>query len=138
MDTLTKRKRSWNMSLIRSKNTSPEKIVRSTLHKMGYRFRLHPKDLPGKPDIIIPKYKILIFVNGCFWHQHKGCKRAFIPKSNRTFWVKKFKKNTERDKLNKLEMLKSRWKVITIWECQTIQKDKLFDDLGEKLIENSF
>ncbi|MBU1162905.1 MAG: DNA mismatch endonuclease Vsr, partial [Proteobacteria bacterium] len=86
MDIISKEKRSWNMSRIRGKDTKPEIIVRSMLHRMGYRFRLHRKDLPGKPDIVLPKYKTVIFVHGCFWHRHKGCKYAYTPKSRVKFW----------------------------------------------------
>ena len=85
MDHLTRKKRSWNMSRIRSSNTKPELIVRKLLHLLGYRFRLHKKDLPGKPDIVLKKYKTVIFVHGCFWHQHKGCNRSNIPKSNKYY-----------------------------------------------------
>ena len=95
VDNLTQEKRSWNMSRIKDKNTKPELVVRSILHRMGYRFRLHRKDLPGKPDIVLPKYKTVIFVHGCFWHRHKGCKYAYQPKSRVDFWQKKFKGNID-------------------------------------------
>ena len=90
--------RSRNMSAIKSKNTKPEIKVRKALHSMGYRFRLHKKDLPGSPDIVLPKYKTVIFVHGCFWHRHQNCKYASNPKTRREFWEKKFKENIERDK----------------------------------------
>jgi DNA mismatch endonuclease, patch repair protein len=99
-DNLSKEKRSWNMSQIRSKDTKPEIIVRSMLHRMGYRFRLHRKDLPGKPDIVLPKYKTVIFVHGCFWHRHKGCKRCTTPSANQTYWLPKLHRNADRDKQN--------------------------------------
>lgn len=108
-DHLTKEKRSWNMSRIRSKNTKPEIIVRSLLHRAGYRFRLHRKDLPGKPDIVLPKYKTVIFVHGCFWHRHKGCKRSNIPKSNKEYWIPKIQKNTKRDKIHYKSLIKDGW-----------------------------
>ena len=117
-DYLTKEQRSWNMSRIRSKDTKPELVVRSLLHRMGYRFRLHRKDLPGKPDIVLPKYKTVIFVHGCFWHGHKVCKRGNMPKSNRDYWVQKIQKNIDRDKKHRKELKKMGWKVLTIWECQ--------------------
>ena len=113
------------MSRIKSGNTKPEMIVRSLLHRMGYRFRLHRKDLPGKPDIVLPKYKTLIFVHGCFWHMHKGCKRSNIPKTNKEYWGPKLKRNKENDEKNKKKLLKCGWKVITVWECKVKDLDKL-------------
>jgi DNA mismatch endonuclease (patch repair protein) len=125
MDSLSKEHRSWNMSQIRSKDTSPEKIVRSMLHDMGYRFRLHRKDLPGKPDIVLPKYKTVIEVRGCFWHRHKGCKEATMPKSNQDFWLEKFSKNVKRDRKNERKLKALGWKVIVIWECEIKDEEKL-------------
>ena len=116
-DVFSKKKRSEVMSLIRSKNTKPELYVRSFLHKKGYRFRLHQKNLPGKPDIVLKKHKVVINVNGCFWHQH-NCGKSTIPKSNRKFWLNKFKNNTKRDRLNTLKLRKLGWKVYKIWECK--------------------
>ena len=118
MDKITPERRSWNMSRIKSKDTAPEKRVRSALHRAGFRFRLHVKDLPGKPDIVLPKYKTVIFVHGCFWHQHKGCSNATIPSTNQAFWQEKFKRNVERDKREQAELKKLGWKVIIIWECK--------------------
>lgn len=118
VDHLTKEKRSWNMSRIRSKDTKPEMIVRSLLHRMGYRFRLHRKDLPGKPDIVLPKYKTVIFVHGCFWHRHKKCNSAKLPSSNKSYWIPKLNRNIERDKKNKDELRELGWKIIIIWECE--------------------
>ena len=100
VDHLSLEKRSWNMSRIRSKNTKPELIVRKVLHNLGIRYRLHTSDLPGKPDLSNKKKKFTVFVNGCFWHQHRGCKRANIPKSNRDYWIPKLKKNVNRFKEN--------------------------------------
>ena len=91
MDTLSPERRSWNMSRIRSRDTKPEVVVRSLLHGMGYRFRLHRRDLPGRPDIVLPKYKIAVFVNGCFWHRHEGCRYAYSPKTRTDFWRAKFR-----------------------------------------------
>ncbi len=125
VDHLTKEERSWNMSRIRSKNTKPEIIVRSLLHRMGYRFRLHRKDLPGKPDIVLPKYKIVIFVHGCFWHGHNVCKRSNIPKSNKDYWTHKIARNITRDKENNTKLKKAGWKILKIWECQTKDLNKL-------------
>lgn len=124
-DIISKEKRSWNMSRIKGKDTKPELIVRTLLHRMGYRFRLHRKDLPGKPDIVLPKYRTVIFVHGCFWHRHKGCKFAYIPKSRVEFWQKKFKENVQRDKKKQAELKKAGWKVIIIWECQVNNKGLL-------------
>jgi DNA mismatch endonuclease (patch repair protein) len=118
MDRLTPEQRSRLMSRIRGKNTKPEMIVRSWLHKHGYRFRLHRKDLPGKPDIVLPKYKTVIFVHGCFWHRHEGCKRATIPKSNAKYWQEKFLRNQERDNIALAELYKREWNCLVLWECQ--------------------
>lgn len=122
VDHLSEERRSWNMSRIRSKNTKPELIVRSLLHRMGFRFRVNRGDLPGKPDIVLPKYKTIIFVHGCFWHRHKGCKGATTPSTRRKFWLKKFQGNVERDKRNQRELRKAGWKVIVLWECR-VQHD---------------
>lgn len=106
------------MSRIRGKDTKPEKIVRSMLHEMGYRFRLHRRDLPGNPDIVLPKYKKVIFVHGCFWHGHKGCPRSKRPTSNKKFWSEKLRKNIERDKQNQKKLKELGWDYFTIWQCQ--------------------
>ena len=127
-DTISPERRSWNMSRIRSKNTKPEMIVRSTLHKMGYRFRLHRKDLPGTPDIVLPKYKAVIFVHGCFWHRHQGCKNCYTPKSRTDFWKRKFQDTIVRDRRNTDELELLGWRDLVIWECETKQ-----DDIGEIL-----
>ena len=117
-DLLTQEKRSWNMSRIRGKDTKPELIFRSLLHKKGFRFRLHDKNLPGKPDIILPRYKTVIFVNGCFWHRHSGCKYAYNPKSRQQFWQEKVARTVSRDK-EKTECLREHgWHVLTVWECE--------------------
>ena len=110
--------RSRNMSAIKSKNTKPEIKVRKVLHSMGYRFRLHRKDLPGSPDIVLPKYKTVIFVHGCFWHRHENCKYATTPKTRKEFWEKKFRENINRDNLNQANLSLKGWKIIIIWECQ--------------------
>ena len=117
--------RSRNMSAIKSKNTKPEIKVRKVLHSMGYRFRLHRKDLPGSPDIVLPKYKTVIFVHGCFWHRHKNCKYASTPKTRQEFWEAKFRENINRDKLNQENLSSKGWKIIIVWECEI--KDKDFD-----------
>ena len=117
--------RSRNMSAIKSKNTKPEIKVRKVLHSMGYRFRLYSKDLPGSPDIVLPKYKTVIFVHGCFWHRHKNCKYASTPKTRQEFWEAKFRENINRDKLNQENLSSKGWKILIVWECET--KDKDFD-----------
>lgn len=122
MDSLTKEHRSWNMSRIRSTNTKPEMIVRSFLHQNGFRFRLHVKALPGHPDIVLPKYKTVIEVRGCFWHRHPGCKYATTPSSNTEFWQAKFKQNIKRDKRHAGELNALGWQVIVVWECETNKK----------------
>lgn len=113
------------MGLIRSANTKPELIVRKLLHSLGFRFRLHKKDLPGKPDIVLKKHKTVIFVHGCFWHQHKGCKRSNMPKSNKNYWKPKLEKNIHRDKLHKRDLAKLGWKTVIVWECEVKIPDKL-------------
>ena len=111
-------KRSRNMSAIRSKNTKPEIAVRKLLHALGYRFRLHKKNLPGSPDIVLPKYKTVIFVHGCFWHRHENCKYASTPKTRKEFWENKFSANKKRDQKILKEIKNLGWKSIIIWECQ--------------------
>ena len=135
MDSLSRGHRSWNMSRIKSRDTSPELKVRSILHSSGYRFRLHRKDLPGKPDIVLPKYRTVIFVHGCFWHRHLDCKYAYTPKSNIEFWEKKFTANLERDWRNTEFLEQDGWTVKVVWECQTKNEVKLADlvrDIFEK------
>lgn len=123
MDTLVKEERSRLMSRIGAKNTKPEILLRKYLHAKGVRFRLHRTDLPGRPDVVLPKYRAAIFVHGCFWHQHPGCKKARVPKSNVDFWEAKFARNAERDarKIRDLEALG--WRVFVIWECEIESAD---------------
>jgi DNA mismatch endonuclease (patch repair protein) len=122
------------MSRIKSANTKPEIVVRSLLHRMGYRFRLHRKDLPGKPDIVLPKYKLVIFVHGCFWHQHKNCTRANVPKTNSNYWIPKLQKNVKRDKDHRKTLRKMHWNVIVVWECMVKDLDLLAKKLRKKLV----
>lgn len=117
-DTHSKETRSYNMSRIRSTNTTPEIWVRKFIHKHGLRFRLHVKTLPGKPDIVLPKFKTVIFVHGCFWHGHKDCKYFVLPKSNRDYWLPKIERNIRRDLENEEELKAGGWRIITIWECE--------------------
>lgn len=135
-DRLTKSHRSWNMSRIRDRDTKPEKIVRSLLHRMGYRFRLHRRDLPGSPDIVLPRYHLVVFVHGCFWHRHEGCKYAYVPKSRPEFWKTKFEQNVERDRRVRRELEAEGWRVETVWECETNMPDHLSARL-ESLLDSS-
>ena len=124
-DNLTSEKRSWNMSRIKGKDTSIEIKVRKYLFSQGFRFRKNVKTLPGKPDIVLPKYHTVIFVHGCFWHRHPGCKDATTPKTRTDFWLKKFEQNVRNDFLNKEALVNKGWRVLTIWECEiTKQFDK--------------
>lgn len=123
MDIFNKEKRSSIMSSIKSVNTTPEVIVRRILHRNGYRFRLHRNDLPGRPDIVLPKYNKIIFVNGCFWHGHENCKRSKLPDTNKDFWSSKISKNIERDKRNILKLQEMGWDCLIIWDCQIKKKD---------------
>src|ERR1700722_17619741 len=119
MDRLTSAKRSALMARIKGKDTKPEKLVRSAVHALGLRFRLHKKDLKGSPDLVFPKYKTAVFVHGCFWHQHSGCRRATLPTSRREFWEKKLSRNVERDAEAVMQLSATGWRVLTIWECET-------------------
>ena len=121
------------MSGVRSKNTKPELIVRSAVHRMGYRFRLHRKDLPGKPDIVLPKHKKVILVHGCFWHGHKGCPGSKRPSSNIEFWNDKLEGNIIRDAENIRKLEELGWKPLVIWECETKKPDILYSILNEFL-----
>lgn len=118
MDQISPEHRSWNMSRIKGKNTKPELLVRSWLHRNGFRFRLHVKELPGTPDIVLPRYKTVIEVRGCYWHRHPGCKFAYMPKSNPDFWNAKFAENVKRDTLTDNALKELGWRVIIIWECE--------------------
>ena len=126
-DKLTPEKRSRNMSHIKSRDTSPELIVRKLIHRLGYRFRLHRKDLPGKPDLVFLSKKKVIFVHGCFWHQHpdKKCLDSRLPKSNKDYWAPKLQRNKDRDKQAKKNLTRLKWKYIVIWECETTKSETL-------------
>ena len=118
VDHISEERRSWNMSRIRSKNTKPEITVRKMLHQRGIRYRLHAKDLPGIPDLSNKSKKFAVFVNGCFWHQHEGCKRANIPKSNKDYWIPKLDKNVEKQRKNLALLNKMGFKTYVVWECE--------------------
>ena len=120
-DTFSQENRSWNMSRIRSKDTAAEVKVRKYLFSQGFRYRKNDAKLPGKPDIVLPKYKTVIFVHGCFWHRHEGCKRATTPKSRQEYWLPKFKKNIENDRNHAEELEAAGWKVVVIWECEILK-----------------
>lgn len=117
-DTLTRERRSWNMSRIRARNTGPEMQLRSLLHRAGFRFRLHAKQLPGRPDVVLPRYRSAIFVHGCFWHRHPGCRNATTPSTRREFWQEKFNGNVSRDARNRVALEVAGWTVLTVWECE--------------------
>lgn len=117
-DSLTPAQRSILMSRIRGKDTGPERAVRSLLHRMGYRFRLHGRDLPGSPDIVLPRLRTVVFVHGCFWHRHAGCRHASTPRTRARFWRLKFERNVERDGENRAALRRLGWRVVTVWECQ--------------------
>ena len=125
MDNATPAKRSRNMAAIRCKDTKPELVIRSRLHSLGLRFRLHCKDLPGRPDIILPKYKTVILVNGCFWHQHIGCKLSHWPKSREEYWKPKLNRTVTRDQENEVKLKNLGWNVIVVWECEIKDKVRL-------------
>jgi DNA mismatch endonuclease, patch repair protein len=124
VDVHTASVRSYNMSRIKSKNTKPETIVRKKLHAAGYRFRLHVKDLPGKPDIVLAKYETVVFVHGCFWHGHAGCKYFVVPGTNTEWWLQKINRNKELDSSHAKKLKKLGWKVLNVYECE-LKKNKL-------------
>ncbi len=128
-DRFTSEERSRIMSRIKGRDTKPERIVRSLLHAMGYRFRLHRKDLPGKPDIVLSKHRKVIFVHGCFWHSHGGCRRAARPQANAEFWNKKLDSNIKRDKNTQAELKKLGWDFLVIWQCEMKDVGKLQENL---------
>lgn len=125
MDTLTPRQRSARMALVKGKNTKPELLVRRLVHRLGYRYRLHRRDLPGTPDLVFAGRGKVIFVHGCFWHRHEGCALARLPKSRRGFWVPKLTANAERDARNSRALRRLGWRVLTVWECQARDTPRL-------------
>ncbi len=132
VDTFTPEQRSYCMSRVRGADTSPEVLVRSLLHRLGFRFRLHRRDLPGRPDIVLPKYRAAIFVHGCFWHGHKNCRRSARPTSHTSFWTRKLDKNLERDRHAQSALRSLGWHVLVVWECQ-LRSPRLCDRLSRFL-----
>lgn len=142
-DHLSIKERSLNMSKIKSKDTKPEVILRKYLYAQGFRYRINVKNLLGTPDIVMKKYKLVIFVNGCFWHGHENCSRFRYPKSNIEYWIPKIEKNIQRDRLIKETLISQDWSAITIWECMLKKKnrDNTFNDLSQmisKIILNQY
>jgi DNA mismatch endonuclease (patch repair protein) len=131
-DVHDKATRSYNMSRIKGKNTKPEMLVRKFLFSKGFRFRLHSIHLRGKPDIVLPKYKVAIFVNGCFWHGHAGCKNFVVPKTRSEYWIDKIMINISNDNKNIISLTQIGWKVITIWECE-LNKPETFEYLQKQI-----
>lgn len=125
--------RSMLMSRVRGKDTTPERAVRRAAHSLGYRFRLHRRDLPGTPDLTFPRLRKVIFVHGCFWHRHEGCRRTTTPKTRRGYWQDKFDRNVSRDRQNVAALRKSRWDVLVLWECETVDRAALLERLVEFL-----
>lgn len=133
MDVLTPEQRRRTMAAVKSKNTKPELVVRRLLHAAGYRFRLHRKDLVGKPDIVLPKYRTVVFVHGCFWHQHSACKSAARPASRQEYWEAKLDRNISRDASNRAQLEALGWQVIVVWECEIKAKEALLQRLTSAL-----
>jgi DNA mismatch endonuclease (patch repair protein) len=131
MDTIAGDHRSWLMSRVKGSNTKPEIVVRQVAHALGLRFRLHAKDLPGRPDILFPRHRIVIFVHGCFWHRHAGCKKTTMPKTRVEFWQRKFDANIARDRLAEEQLQAAKWRVETVWECQTRSQEVLRSKLTD-------
>lgn len=129
-DTLSKRDRSKLMSRIRSKDTKPELIVRSCVHRLGYRFRLHDRSLPGSPDLVLRQICTVIFVHGCFWHRHEGCKYCYSPKSRVRFWNQKFKATIARDKRAIAALSEHNWRTVVVWECETDDLETLAERIN--------
>lgn len=139
MDTITRQRRSENMRRIRSIGMKPELTVRRIVHKLGYRYRLHDTTLPGRPDLVFPSRRKIIFVNGCFWHQHRAarCTIRRMPKSNVDYWQNKLRSNEQRDTKNQLELKRLGWKVLVVWECKLRKTDRLREQLNHFLQGNS-
>lgn len=133
-DQISPERRSAVMARIAGKNTGPEMRVRKAAHALGLRFRLHRKDLPGKPDLVLPKHQAAVMVHGCFWHRHEGCRRASSPKSNTGYWGAKLDRNVARDQRNAAELERLGWRVVVIWECETKNPESLGSILRQRLL----
>jgi len=133
MDIVDSATRSRMMSGIRGRDTRPEMTVRKFLHARGYRFRLHRKDLPGRPDIVLPRFRTCIFIHGCFWHHHEGCRFAVLPKTRADFWAQKLRGNVERDRRAQEELARTGWRVLIIWECELKTPEVALAALVEQL-----
>ncbi|MFC6046403.1 very short patch repair endonuclease [Methylobacterium hispanicum] len=125
MDTLDPSRRSALMGRIRGVDTGPEMVVRRAAHRLGYRFRLHRRSLPGRPDLVFPSLRAVIFVHGCFWHRHEGCRKTSMPKTRIEFWQAKFARNVERDAQAQERLAAAGWRVLVIWECETAKPDQI-------------
>lgn len=140
VDNLTPAARSTLMAAVKHKNTKPEMIVRRALHALGYRYRLHRRDLPGSPDIVLPKYRALILVHGCFWHQHEGCNRNKMPSTHTEYWLPKLTRNKERDAENLSKLKDLGWRTLVLWECEILESHiinrRLQDFLEISLIDH--
>jgi DNA mismatch endonuclease (patch repair protein) len=130
-DTLTRKERSFRMSCVKSRDTSPERVVRRMIHAMGFRYRLHEGGLPGRPDIVLPRHRKIVFVNGCFWHRHSaaGCKLSRLPKSRLEFWLPKLESNRLRDQRDMRRLRNAGWKILVVWECQLRHKERIENKL---------
>lgn len=138
VDTVTAAQRSRNMSRIRSRDTKPEKIVRTLLHRAGFRFRLHVTHLPGKPDVVLPKHQKIVLVHGCFWHRHPGCKRCTTPSTNQGYWIPKLEGNAKRDRHTLRQLNQLGWKTLVIWECETKNPAKMDQKLRKFLSSDAY
>lgn len=134
MDRVSKECRSYIMKCVPQKNTKPEIRLRQLLHRAGFRFRLHRKDLPGRPDLVLPKLGVAIFVHGCYWHRHPNCVKATVPASNRAFWRKKFQDNVNRDARTKSQLEVLGWRVIIVWECEIASPQMLMERLSMEFL----
>ena len=132
-DTLTRAERSRLMAKIRDKNTGPERAVRSLLHRAGYRFRIHVRGLPGTPDVVLPKYRTVVFVHGCFWHRHRGCKIATMPHSHVAFWTEKFRRNVANDARHRRRLRRLGWQVVVVWSCQLKHPERILAKIEKAL-----
>jgi DNA mismatch endonuclease (patch repair protein) len=133
MDVHSPEQRSFNMSRIRGQDTRPEMMVRGWLWANGYRYRLHRKDLPGKPDVVLPKFRAVIFVHGCFWHRH-GCRFSTTPGSRQDFWLAKFSRNVSRDRMSIAALMKLSWRVMVVWECSLHGKEAVPDAVARQIM----